>query len=174
MLYPQAFGDKIEELAAAEELPPALFFALVREESHFDPRIISRSGAVGLTQLMSETAEDTARRLRLPEYDLLDPEQNLRLGADHLSRLRVRLEDIPKTLMAYNAGLSRLRSWERSYGALPTDLLVEALPYPETRNYIRKILVSAVYYGKMYYDQSLEQTVFLFFPGLERTMEGIP
>jgi soluble lytic murein transglycosylase-like protein len=49
---------------------------------------------------------------------------------------------------------------------MPSDLLAEAAPYPETRNHIRKILVSAVYYDALYYDRGLEQTVLLFFPGL--------
>lgn len=167
LLYPQAFGKQIGGLAKSEDIPASVFFALVREESYFDPQIVSRSGAVGLTQLMPETAGDSARRLRMEEYDLRDPDQNLRLGARHFSRLLSRLEDIPKALMAYNAGLSRLRSWERNFAGLPTDLLAEAVPYPETRNYVRKILVSAVYYGGLYYDQSLEETVFLFFPGLK-------
>ena len=171
LLYPRAFAEGIEKLAAAEGIPPAVFFALVREESYFDPEIVSPSGAVGLTQLMPETAGDAARRLRLQEYDLRDPEHNLRLGAGHLSRILVRLADIPKTLIAYNAGLSRLRSWERSFSKMPTDLLVEALPYPETRNYVHKILVSAAYYGVLYYGQSLEETVFLFFPALDQAGE---
>jgi soluble lytic murein transglycosylase len=166
LLYPRAYGEWINEVAQSENLPPSVFFALVREESYFDPGIVSRSGAVGLTQLMSETAADSARWLRMGEYDVRNPEHNLRLGGRHFSRLYSRLEDIPKTLMAYNAGLSRLRSWERSFAGMPTDLLAEAAPYPETRNYIRKILVSAVYYGALYYDSSLEQTVLSFFPGL--------
>ncbi|UCF97428.1 MAG: lytic transglycosylase domain-containing protein [Spirochaetaceae bacterium] len=167
-LYPKAYGQWIEEISQSEDLSAPIFFALVREESYFDPEIVSRSGAVGLTQLMAETAADSARWLRIQEFDLLNPEQNLRLGARHFSRLLGRLEDIPKALMAYNAGLSRLRGWERSFADLPTDLLAEAIPFPETRNYIRKILVSAVYYGALYYDLSLEQTVQLFFPGLEQ------
>jgi len=166
ILYPRAYGEWIDEVSQYENLPAPIFSALVREESYFDPGIVSRSGAVGLTQLMSETAADSARWLRMEEYDLRDPEQNLRIGAHHFSRLLMRLEDITKALMAYNAGLSRLRSWERSFAGLPSDLLAEAAPYPETRNYIRKILVSAVYYGALYYDMSLEQTVLLFFPGL--------
>ena len=166
LLYPRAYGGWIDEIARSENLPPPVFFALVREESYFDPGIVSRSGAVGLTQLMSETAADSARWLRMEEYDVLDPEQNLRLGGRHFSRLYSRLEDIPKALMAYNAGLSRLRSWERSFPGMPSDLLAEAAPFPETRNYIRKILVSAVYYGALYYDSSLDQTVLSFFPGL--------
>jgi soluble lytic murein transglycosylase-like protein len=167
LLYPRAYGRWIQEVSRSEGIPEPVFFALVREESHFDPGIVSRSGAVGLTQLMSETAADSARWLRMEEYDIRDAEQNLRLGARHFSRMFSRLEDIPKTLMAYNAGLSRLRRWERSFAGMPADLLVEAAPYPETRNYIRKILVSAVYYGALYYQMSLEQTVLLFFPGLE-------
>jgi len=166
LLYPRAYGEVIDEVAEKENLPAPVFFALVREESYFDPGIVSRSGAVGLTQLMSETAADSARWLRMEEYDLSDPQTNLRLGARHFSRLLGRLEDVPKALMAYNAGLTRLRSWERSFAGLPSDLLAEAVPYPETRSYIRKILVSAVYYGALYYDRSLEQTVLLFFPGL--------
>ena len=166
LLYPRAYGEWIDEVARSESLPPPVFFALVREESYFDPGIVSRSGAVGLTQLMSETAADSARWLRMEEYDVRNPEQNLRLGGRHFSRLYSRLEDIPKALMAYNAGLSRLRSWERSFPGMTSDLLAEAAPYPETRNYIRKILVSAVYYGALYYDSSLEQTVLSFFPGL--------
>jgi len=167
LLYPQAFGEHINGLAKDEDIPVSVFFALVREESYFDPQIVSRSGAIGLTQLMPETAGESAGRLRMEEYDLRDPEQNLRLGAHHFSRLLSRLEDIPKALMAYNAGLSRLRRWERNFAGLPTDLLAEAIPFPETRNYVRKILVSAVYYGGLYYDQSLEEMVFLFFPGLK-------
>ena len=166
LLYPRPYDRWIHEVSRSEEIPEPVFFALVREESHFDPGIVSRSGAVGLTQLMSETAADSARWLRMEEYDIQDPEQNLRLGARHFSRLFSRLEDIPKTLMAYNAGLSRLRSWEGSFSGLPSDLLAEAAPYPETRNYVRKILVSAVYYGALYYDRSPEQTALSFFPGL--------
>jgi soluble lytic murein transglycosylase-like protein len=166
ILYPRAYGEWIDEVARSENLPAPVFFALVREESYFDPGIVSRSGAIGLTQLMSETAADSARWLHMEEYDLLNPVQNLRLGGRHFSRLYSRLEDIPKALMAYNAGLSRLRGWERSFPGMPSDLLAEAAPYPETRNYIRKILVSAVYYGALYYDRSLEQTVLSFFPGL--------
>jgi soluble lytic murein transglycosylase-like protein len=166
LLYPRAYGEWVDEVAKSENLPAPIFFALIREESYFDPGIVSRSGAVGLTQLMSETAADSARWLRMEEYDLRDPEQNLRLGGHHFSRLYSRLEDISKALMAYNAGLSRLRRWERDFPGMPSDLLAEAAPYPETRNYIRKILVSAVYYGALYYDRSLEQTVLSFFPGL--------
>jgi len=166
LLYPRGYAPLTDAMAERYSIAPELFYALVREESHFDPRIVSRSGAVGLTQLMADTAADSARRLRLEEYDLRDPGTNLRMGAEHYSRLDARLESVPKALMAYNAGLSRVRGWERRYSSLPQDLMVEAVPFAETRGYVRKILVSAVQYGRLYYGLDLRATVLRFYPEL--------
>ncbi len=166
LLYPRGFRGRIEEVAAWTGLSEHLLFALVREESHFDARIVSRSGAVGLMQLMPETASDAARRLRVEDPDLEDPLQNLRLGASHLARLLDRANTVPRALLAYNAGLSRLRGWERRFPHLPDDLLVEAIPYQETRHYVRKILVSAVHYGYLYFRRSAAETVGMFYPAL--------
>jgi len=68
--------------------------------------------------------------------------------------------------MAYNAGLSRLRSWESAYAGLPTDLLLEALPFAETQGYVRKILVTAARYDALYFGGSARRTVALFYPPL--------
>ena len=171
LLYPRGFSARIEDLAGKENIPRSLFYALIREESHFDPEIVSAAGAVGLTQLMPETARDVARRLKMeePEMSLKDPHLNLELGSRHLSKLLGRLEDIPRALMAYNAGLSRVRGWEKRFPDLPVDLLVESIPYRETRGYVRKILVSSVYYGYLYEEKTPGETVFLFYPGLTST-----
>jgi len=164
LLYPTAFITDIAELSRSEGFPATVFLALVREESHFDAHIVSHAGAVGLAQLMVSTAEDMARLLKMKNPDLRDPHTNLALGAEHFSRLLNRLESIPKALLAYNAGLSRLRHWERTFSDLPIELLVEALPYQESRHYLRKILVSSIYYGYLYRGVSPEDTVRLFFP----------
>ncbi|MBA7660882.1 hypothetical protein ES703_68888 [subsurface metagenome] len=166
--YPRGYLADIEDIAGRENIPGLLLYALVREESYFDPDIVSRAGAVGLSQLMPETAGDMARLLKIEQIELTDARLNLRLGARHLSRLLARLDDsVPKALMAYNAGLSRLRAWERSFPDLPGDLLVEAAPFRETRQYVRKILVSNIYYGYLYQDISPKDSVFLFFPELK-------
>ena len=167
LAYPRAFLLDIEETARNEELDADLLFALVREESHFDAGIVSRAGATGLTQLMPETAEDMARILRLKGADLKDPRHNLELGGRHLSRLMGRLESVPKTLMAYNAGLARVRVWERQFAGLPVDLMVEALPYKETRGYVHKVLVSNVYYNYLYWKRAPGDTVCRYFPNLK-------
>ncbi len=143
-----------------------LLFALVREESAFEREIVSSAGAVGLAQLMPETAADEARRLRLSTYDLNDPADNVRMGAHHLGRLLGRLESVPQALMAYNAGLTRVRRWQRELSGLPDDLMVEAIPFDETRHYVRKVLVAAAVYGLLYDGRDAGEMVGLFYPEL--------
>jgi soluble lytic murein transglycosylase len=162
--YPRAFAEQVEQACRAEGLSPVVFFALVREESHFDPGIVSSAGAVGLTQLLPETGREVGRLLKIAEPDLRDPEQNLRIGARHLARLAARSGQLAKALLAYNAGAGRLRGWERGAEGLPADLLAEAVPFAETRRYVRKIVVSAVHYGELYYGLSARDTVRLFYP----------
>lgn len=166
VLYPEGFAELIDPLAIEEELPRHLLYSLVREESYFDPEIRSSAGAVGLTQLMEATASDMARLLRIENPRLTDPQTNLRLGFHHFGRLYRRLESVPKSLMAFNAGLSRVRSWEIRYAEFPPDLLVEVLPYPETRHYVRKILVSSVLYARLYSDTDAGNILRLFYPDL--------
>ncbi len=164
LFYPRAYRPLIDVLAAKTRFPDFLLYGLVREESYFDEKIVSSAGAVGLAQLMPETAADAARILRISAPDLTDPETNLSLGVEHLRGLYVRVGSVPMALLAYNAGLRRSKRWDRVNGWLSTDLFVEAVPYGESREYVRKILVSAIMYAYLYAGQEARETVRLFYP----------
>ena len=166
LAYPALYVSDVERIAAEQELPVRAILALVREESAFEADAVSRVGAVGLTQLMPATAEEVARRLGMGEPDLSDPITNLRIGLRHLAGLRRSTGGLSRTVMAYNAGLSRLRSWERQFGGLPDELFAEAIPYDETRLYARQIVIAAVMYGALYDAADPEDTLTMFFPGL--------
>ena len=166
ILYPRAYASLIEALSSSSNLPAAFLYGLVREESFFDPHIVSSAGAVGLAQLMPAAAADTARRLRMADPDLTDPQVNLTLGGAHFLGLHDRLGNLPKTLLAYNAGLSRLRSWDRQTGGLGLDLFVESVPYAESRHYVKKIVVSTVIYAFVYSGREPKETVGLFYPDI--------
>ena len=172
LAYPLAFKELIEKAANREEVPEWLLFSVVREESYFDPVAGSTAGAVGLMQLMSETAQDMARLLRMKEYDLKNSEHSLRLGTRYLARLHKRFESWARALMAYNAGPTRARRWGRIYGELTEEMMVESIPLPETRHFVRKVLVSAVMYTLLYGgDTKPEEVIRLFFPSLEPEQE---
>ena len=75
-------------------------------------------------------------------------------------------QNITKALLAYNAGLSRVRNWDRSFQDLPLELYVEAVPFPETRKYIKKIFISALMYGHLYERKTSLESTGIFFPNL--------
>lgn len=172
LLYPRAFAADIERLSASLGIPPRALFALVREESYFDEAVVSSAGAVGLAQLMPETAADAARKLRIADPDLKDPATSLVLGARHLQDLMARLPSLPKALLAYNAGLSRVRNWDARAGGLPSDLFVESVPFAESRGYVRKILVSAAMYAVLYDGITPREAVGGFYPELLRLSDS--
>lgn len=118
------FGALIYEAAARYSLNPHLVAAVVRVESSFNPRALSRKGACGLMQLLPETA----RRFGLRRKDLFDPAKNLDAGARYLKWLADRFGHDPvRVLAAYNAGEGAVQR----YGGVP--------PFKETRHYVDRI-----------------------------------
>ncbi len=116
-------ADMIDLYARDRGLSPRLVQAVIQVESAYNPRARSSKGAMGLMQLMP----DTARQLRVP--DPYDPAQNIRGGTLYLRRQLDRFSgDLSLALAAYNAGPGAVAQ----YGGVP--------PYPETRNYVRKVL----------------------------------
>lgn len=164
MIYPQPYLSQMKRLAGEHHLPFHLFYGLVREESYFNPVIVSRAGAVGLSQLMPSTAEHIAGLMRKEHYSMTNPKDNLEIGAYYLNKLLRQFEMNSLGLFAYNAGPTRVRRWLREFGDLPLPLFLEAIPFQETRHYGRKVLVSAVFYGYLYEDALPETTITLFFP----------
>lgn len=162
--YPRPWPDEVRAAAESTGTGEILLYGLIRSESFFDPSVSSVAGAIGLTQLMESTAADMARKQRLEDYDLTDPAVSIRLGSAYYGELLGRLENRPlDAVFAYNAGITRLRQWRRAFGSLDDDLFLESVPYAETREYGRKVLVAAVFYGYLYYRESAEQSVRLIF-----------
>jgi hypothetical protein len=164
LLFPQAWPRLIEEQAKINHLDPSLLDALVRVESSFDPQAQSWVGAVGLSQLMPQTAAWVARGLRMKTYDLTQPADNLALGARYLADMLRSEDKVFLALMAYNAGGGRVRPWKTLLGGLPQEIFVEGVPITETRYYVKKVLRSAVLYGLLYHGKTLEQMVRLIYP----------
>lgn len=166
LVYPRAYEEELLAVTSEYELPDYMFYGLVREESYFDSGIQSWVGATGLAQLMPATAADVAVRLGVSDYDLTDPETNLRFGARYFSDLYRSFGEWTPSLAAYNAGQGRVRQWNRLRGDLPPILYHEGIPLLETRDYVRKILVSAVNYRHLYGNGDVFETVEDFFPGI--------
>ncbi|MFP4375832.1 MAG: flagellar assembly lytic transglycosylase [Spirochaetales bacterium] len=162
--YPRAFAALVEQAAVQEGVDPWLLYALAREESLFDPEVVSVAGAVGLTQLLPSTAEEIARRMQLEEEPVLtDPGQNVAIGARYFSTLTEQFGTPARAIAAYNGGQGNVRRWERSTPLLDELLFHQLIPFDETYNHVRKVVVSTAYYGYLYGDRTPAETVAMIF-----------
>lgn len=141
--YPKAFEGLVESSATEADVPASFVRAIAREESSWNPRALSPVHAHGLLQLMRGTAERLARPLDVSVRGdaLFTPAVNLRLGARYLGQLERRFDGvIPLVPAAYNAGEGAVERWVEERGTLAVDEWLEEIPYPETRNYTRRVL----------------------------------
>jgi soluble lytic murein transglycosylase len=153
LLYPLPWWQEVRDEAAAAELDPYMIAGLIRQESAFNERAISRTNAYGLMQIEPRTGKELARKLGITGYttnSLYNPRINIRLGVHYLKALIAdnggRLED---ALAAYNAGLSRVVSW-RQPGFRDVNEFVESIPFSETREYVQIVLRNAEIYRWLY------------------------
>lgn len=133
-------------------LDRALVFAVMRQESRFDPRLVSSAGATGLMQILPSTAQHVRERNADIGSDdasrdaLFDPSRNMELGQRYLSEL-LGMPDIDGNLFlaaaAYNAGPGNLARWRRELSDITDPLLfIESLSFGETRDYVEKVMAN--------------------------------
>jgi soluble lytic murein transglycosylase len=143
--YPLAYDEIIEDAAQSEGLDKYLIAALIREESRYDPEVVSWAGAVGLMQLMPTTANQVNNQIKAHIRDssnLHDVKTNILFGAHYLAGLIKEYEKIPFAIIAYNAGGNNLKKWLTRYYKDDITEFVEHIPYKETKGYIKKVLKS--------------------------------
>ena len=141
--YPQAFSPLIEDVAGDEGIPPSFVRAIAREESSFDPEVVSWAKAYGLVQLIMPTAKRFASEVgeKATPRTLKKPSVNLKIGARYMAWLWSRLNENPALVpSAYNAGEGAVRRWLQEDAARPLDVFIEEIPYDETRRYTRRVL----------------------------------
>lgn len=153
MLYPLGWRDQLMEAAGRQQLDPFLVAALVREESSYYPRAVSRAGARGLMQLMPATAKLVASSgvVAYGGSDELDePGVNLQLGTKFLADLMREFGDPRLALAAYNAGPRRAKEWWAKRRSDDLEVWVEQIPFDETRQYVKRVMLSWDEYRRIY------------------------
>jgi soluble lytic murein transglycosylase len=153
MAFPRAFSDVVEREAKKNAIPSALAYAVMREESAFDPDAVSPAKAFGLMQLIVPTARKVAKDVGLAydETALARPETNVALGCRFLAELRAKFPVNPSlAISAYNAGPGAPVRWIATRESDDFDLWVEQIPYEETKKYTKRVLASYAAYAFLY------------------------
>jgi soluble lytic murein transglycosylase len=142
-LYPRPYADEVKRLEEEHAVPRGLVHALMRQESAFDQEALSPVSAVGLMQLMPQTAKKASAEIAM-DFDparLTSPAVNLRLGAFYVGKLLKTFRNDPVlAVAAYNAGPKAVGQWIKRGVDADADLWVARIPYDETRNYVARVL----------------------------------
>jgi len=150
-LYPFPFFKEIETWSQQRQLNPLLVTALIRQESGFKPDIRSNANAIGLMQLIPPTAKWVASKINLKQYNLVEPNDNIRLGTWYLDYTDQQYHNNSLLAVAsYNAGAGNVAKWLRQLGKSDPDEFVEAIPFDETKNYVRQVFGNYWNYLRLY------------------------
>lgn len=157
--YPRAFEGIVVKACSQASLPTPLAWAIMREESSFVADVKSHANAFGLMQLIVPTAKWVAAGTGLPwdEASLKRPEVSVELGTRLLSKLRATHGHPALAIGAYNGGGGAVERWVTARTSDELDLFVEAVPYDETRNYIKRVLASQAAYAYLYDPTALKE-----------------
>jgi len=154
LAFPLPYRHSLEEYSRQQSLDPFLVAALIRQESEFNTKAVSRSNARGLTQVMPATGRQLSRQLKIPRYStsmLFKPDMNLKIGTFYLKALSDQLQGKwEQTLASYNAGKSRVNSWTAAANYHEPAEFVESIPFSETRVYVQSVLRNAEVYRRLY------------------------
>jgi soluble lytic murein transglycosylase len=154
LAFPLPYRASLDRDSRENNLDPFLVGALIRQESEFNPKVISYAHAYGLMQVEPATGRELARRLKIKGFrtnDLLTPDRNMQLGTYYFRSLLNQLNgEVELALAAYNAGKSRVDQWRQRGTFREPSEFIETIPIDQTRTYVQVVLRNADVYRRFY------------------------
>ncbi len=153
IFFPMVHWQTIKQEAQRHGIDPHIAAGLIRQESVFNPKAISRVGARGLMQLMPATGQLVAKQQgagRITTADLYNPTLNIKLGMSYLAQMLGQFGRIEYAAAGYNAGPGRAKQWKAERGHLDIEDWIESIPFTETRGYVQGVLRYAANYRRFY------------------------
>ena len=150
--YALPYDQSIRSWSAKMKLDPMLVAGLIHQESAFSAEARSTSNALGMMQLISETARRMAKQagVHYSQSRLFDPDYNIHLGTVYLADLREQFDSVEMALAAYNAGENRVTQWLTGQTYREPAEFVDSIPFTQTRDYVEIITRNADIYRKLY------------------------
>jgi soluble lytic murein transglycosylase len=161
VIFPVDYWPLLQKHASAKGLDPYLIAALVAQESTFDPVIRSSANAIGLMQILPSTGRQYARRIGIRPFSpqrLTEAEVNVRIGTTYFADLVKEFGGAHYALASYNAGESRVRAWKAERPPMAQEDFIDDIPFPETQNYVKRILGTAEDYRRLYSGRTITTT----------------
>ena len=156
IIYPRTYEEAVLIYSEKYNVDKNLILAVIKAESNFNENAISNRNAIGLMQLMEETAKDVANKNNIEianeniKEELCDVYKNIEIGTAYIASLLQKYQNTEVALAAYNAGIGTVDNWIEK-GIINKDgSNIENIPYKETNYYVRKILRDYTIYQELY------------------------
>lgn len=153
-LYPIPYKDIIFDEASRNNVDPYLVAAIIKTESNFSSEAESRVGARGIMQIMPETGTWVAEQMDLKKFqldDLYETQTNIKIGCWYLNNLNKEFKGNKILVVAaYNGGRGNVRQWLEKEQWSGEHATVDQIPFPETRQYVKKVLKNYSMYRSLY------------------------
>ncbi|MBK5260936.1 MAG: transglycosylase SLT domain-containing protein [Thermoanaerobaculia bacterium] len=154
ILFPLNYWDAIRREAERRGHDPYLLASIIRQESGFEPTVVSNAGAVGLMQIMPDEAARIASLAGIEGISrerLFDPDENIAVGAaEYSQKLQIIGGNPTLAIAAYNAGEEAVGNWLARTSIDDMDLFVESIPFAETRLYVKSVTRNRFEYRRIY------------------------
>ena len=153
VIFPIDHWNLISKYAALKKLDPFLMTALIAQESTFQADVRSAANAYGLMQIVPATGRRYASTLGIRPFRtarLTEAETNIRIGMNYFSDLLQQFGNVAPALAAYNAGEHRVSRWLAERPGIDQDEFIDDIPFPETQNYVKRIIGTAEDYRTLY------------------------
>ena len=153
VLFPLNYWPLIKRYSSEHQLDPYIVAALIAQESTFTADVKSAANAYGLMQLLPSTGRQYAKALNLPKFSLgmlTTAESNIKMGTAYFADLVQKFGGLHFALATYNAGPGRIAKWIAAKPGLERDEFIDDIPFPETQNYVKRILGTAEDYRRLY------------------------
>lgn len=156
VVFPRKYKEIVEQACSIYNVDPNLIYAIIKQESKFNEKAVSHSGAKGLMQIMDATAQEMAENINgidSNNLDMYDPYTNILIGTKYVSYLINHFDgNYYLAITAYNAGMGKIEAWlDKSYNEYTTySDVYNCIEYTETKNYLTSVIYNYDYYAKLY------------------------
>ena len=153
-IYPTKYEKQVYLYSKQFNIDPLLVFAIIKAESGFNPKAVSKKNAMGLMQITPATASEGASKLKLENFktdDLYDPNVNIMIGCWYLNWLIAQFDgNVDLAIVAYNGGIGNVRNWLEDKKLSKDGLTLDKIPFKETDQYLKRVKDYYYVYKKLY------------------------
>ncbi|MDY6065387.1 MAG: lytic transglycosylase domain-containing protein [Finegoldia sp.] len=158
---PAQYVDIVDKYAKENNLDPLLSLSIIKVESNFNPDATSDVGAVGLMQVMPDTAKsiNEIKGTNFTKEDLRDPEKNIQIGSEYISYLINHFNNKDLAFAAYNGGIGNVNSWLSNESYSKDGKTLDSIPSSETKYYVVKVNNQYDVYNLFYKGEELRENM---------------